>query len=228
MPKLHRKSTWLIGTVAVVFSLLVTVVASAAANDSFTDIDEDTTHYEEINYLYSEEIIGGFPDDTFRPGNNITRIDAAVMVYRALGLEPGDIESLTFEDIPERDTDETKEAVAALSEADIINGYSDEEFGATDQISRGQVAKIIVEAYDIPLDVEDQGFNDIELSSILADYINALAAAGITDGYPSGDFGVNDPIKRGDFSAFLTRAIDPALGQDEEEEEEAPQVISIE
>ncbi len=50
-------------------------------------------------------------------------------------------------------------------------------------------------------------FSDVPTTSALFQFVEALHAAGITNGYPDGRFGVNDPITRGQMAVFLSVAL---------------------
>jgi hypothetical protein len=50
-------------------------------------------------------------------------------------------------------------------------------------------------------------FPDVPTSHPFFQYVEALYAAGITAGYGNGNFGVNDPITRGQMAVFLAKAL---------------------
>lgn len=50
-------------------------------------------------------------------------------------------------------------------------------------------------------------FTDVQTSHPFFQFVEALAAAGITAGYPDGRFGVDDPITRGQMAVFLSKAL---------------------
>ncbi len=50
-------------------------------------------------------------------------------------------------------------------------------------------------------------FSDVPTSHPFFKFVEALHAAGITNGYPDGRFGVNDPITRGQMAVFLSAAL---------------------
>lgn len=50
-------------------------------------------------------------------------------------------------------------------------------------------------------------FTDVPITDPFFQYVEALAAAGITAGYPDGRYGVNDPITRGQMAVFLAKAL---------------------
>lgn len=50
----------------------------------FSDVPEEHTHFEAINRLAADGIIGGFPDGTFKPGEPVTRAQLATIISRVL------------------------------------------------------------------------------------------------------------------------------------------------
>ncbi len=50
-------------------------------------------------------------------------------------------------------------------------------------------------------------FKDVPTSHPFFKFVEALHAAGITNGYPDGRFGVNDPITRGQMAVYLSSAL---------------------
>ena len=56
-------------------------------DDYFTDISDHWAR-ESINAAYEDGIVSGFPDNTFRPDQNITRAEAVAIVNRTVGRKP--------------------------------------------------------------------------------------------------------------------------------------------
>ncbi|WP_158737028.1 S-layer homology domain-containing protein [Alteribacillus sp. YIM 98480] len=75
--------------------------AAAFANERFTDIDSDYWANEEITYLEERNIIGGYPNGEFQPGEKVTRSQAALMIAEALELDTDNRPSPAFEDVDE-------------------------------------------------------------------------------------------------------------------------------
>ena len=50
-------------------------------------------------------------------------------------------------------------------------------------------------------------FPDVPTNHLFFQYVEALYAAGITAGYGNGNYGVNDPISRGQMAVFLAKAL---------------------
>src|SRR5690554_940087 len=53
----------------------------------FDDVTNTHWAYDHIKDLSDKSIINGYTDGTFRPGESVTRAQAAVMIVNALGLD---------------------------------------------------------------------------------------------------------------------------------------------
>lgn len=86
-------------------------------------------------------IINGVDNNTFGVGEKLTRQDMAVMVYRIFGdkISTGNMEFTDAQDISEY----AKQAVAALANDGVINGFEDGEFKPFETARRSQCAKLI-------------------------------------------------------------------------------------
>ncbi|SDJ27664.1 S-layer homology domain-containing protein [Salimicrobium halophilum] len=175
------------------------------AADSFPDVAEDMTHYEAINALYQDEIIMGFEDGSYHPYESLTRIQAALMLERAKGLESDGEISYDFEDVPGG----YESTVDAVYDAEYFQGSVDGDFDPYEELTREQMAVVLTKAYDLPVgeDVPESDFTDRGESALTQDYIDAVANAGVASGFPDGSFGVGEEIKRMDFAAMLYAAM---------------------
>lgn len=79
----------------------------------------------------------------FKPDNAITREDAALIIFRALGIENGG--EIAFSDA-ENISDYAKDAVAAMAEKGYINGMGDGSFAPKNTLTRAQAAQLIYNA----------------------------------------------------------------------------------
>ena len=105
-----------------------------------TDI---TGHWAEtaIRSLVGTGAVSGYPDGAFRPDNTITRAEFATALAKAFNLPDG--EGKVFEDTAGH---WAKDYIAAAYAAGIIEGYSQQQFGPDDLITREQMAIMIVKA----------------------------------------------------------------------------------
>lgn len=112
----------------------------------FSDVKEDSWAKLYIAAAVDNGIVSGITEDTFGLGNEISRRDTAVMLYRAIGAmqkEMPEIIVYTFSDVPEGDYGFT--AINALFNCGIINGTSLETFSPDNVLTRAQAAKMIYE-----------------------------------------------------------------------------------
>ena len=68
--------------VKVLYNLETAVNTKSTASDLFTDVPDGLWYTECINWAASNQLIGGYPDHTFRPNNAITRQEMMVILYR--------------------------------------------------------------------------------------------------------------------------------------------------
>lgn len=122
---------------------------------AFTDVPPRAAKI--ISALKHYGIINGKSETKFAPDLQITRGEAAIMLYNAHKDIFPPIEELDnrlmFTDVSDR----YKEAVHVLSEAGIIKGKSNNKFGTSESLTRGQLALLIerIYYYEGPLGAED-------------------------------------------------------------------------
>ena len=88
-------------------------------------------------------IIGGYTDGTFKPDQNLTRVQAATIIVRALGLKTEEV--APFGDVGNY-ADKTKADINAAYKYGIIKGNKG-NFNPTDLVTRAQLALMIERAY---------------------------------------------------------------------------------
>ena len=168
-PTLNKFVAATISMAMVSFSLTTT-----ASAESFSDIS-NSTHREAILKLTAQGIIKGYPDGTFKPYQPITRGDAAVMIARVHGLLNGqNIPSTTFKDL-QTVNPTTREAIAKLSALGMISGYSDESYKPLETVTRGQMAKMIVKAFNLQIMDGNLPFPDVDPEAVLSGYVATIA-----------------------------------------------------
>ncbi|NOP79133.1 S-layer homology domain-containing protein [Bacillus paranthracis] len=112
--------------------------------------------------------------------------------------------TLGFKDVPENHW--SYQAIMDLKEKNIVAGYGNGMFGFGDNITRGQVARLIY-AYLKPVDElnTQNPFTDIE-EHMFKKEILALNKAGIMNGFGDGKFGPDNVLTREQLAVVLTKA----------------------
>jgi hypothetical protein len=180
-----------------------TLVASAvtpAFAASFTDVSD--RYKEAVDYLVEQKITNGISETTFGTNQTIKRVDAAVLIAKALDLDVENAKDAGFKDVPAR----AVSYVNALKEEGIINGKTATSFGSAQNITRGEMALIIANAYNLEGNKANLKFTDV--SDRYDEAVAALVDNKITFGKTETQFGTSASVTRGEFALFLHRLAD--------------------
>lgn len=185
-------------------SLAFVLPVSAAS-----DVPEKHPFFEEIDYLVNKGIIRGYPDGTIRPDEVVTRAEATVMIGRLKGQNETQ-QATPFSDVPAGHY--ASGYIAESAEAKYIIGYEDGTFRPENSVIRGDMALIVERVFDLAFGFPS--FTDVPENAYYAEAISKMAAANITIGYPDKTFRPRTEVTRGQFAAFLARALEPEFKND--------------
>jgi hypothetical protein len=133
-------------------------IAETTTAVSFSDI---SGHWAEANIrqAVSSGIVNGYLDDTFKPGNTVTRAEFSVMLMNAWKAQ-GEGSELTFTDSAKIGA-WARKAVAQAVQAGIIAGFTDGTFGPKVEITRAEMATMVAKALGQPIEPSaTTGFTD--------------------------------------------------------------------
>ena len=124
-------------------------IPMGGSGSSFSDVPADRWSYSYVSAAAAAGIVTGVSDTEFAPEANITRQDAAVMLYRALQYKGNTLSvgELTFTD-GSSIAEYARDAVSALSAVGVINGMDDGSFAPDGITSRAQAAVMIYRVVD--------------------------------------------------------------------------------
>lgn len=183
----------------------VVAVPTTEAAQVFPDVPTTHGHFETINELAERNIVQGFPDGTFKPGQAVTRGQAAKMIAGILGLDTVNVENPNFKDI--KTSFQYYGAIAALVDEGIIDGYEDGTYRPDATLTRGHMAKILTRAFKLEKDENVAPFTDIALSEYRND-IEALYDHGVTVGTTPTTYSPRENVTRAQLASFIIRAED--------------------
>ena len=106
----------------------------------FTDVGRFDPFFEAVKYVYDHGIFKGTGDTIFDPEVVMNRAMLVTVLWRMEG-EPAAETPAAFADVPEGEW--YTDAVAWAYENGIVNGYSEEEFGPLDDLTREQILTIL-------------------------------------------------------------------------------------
>ncbi len=150
--------------------------------------DEETGEYIEVQFA--------------RPEQKITRAEFATLLYQALNYEPEGQAAFTDE-IPFW----AREAISALASKGIIKGYQDGTFKANKNISRAEIATMLVKALNDQKQQTGRNFPDVPSRHWAHGYIQKASAMGIINGLPNGNFAPDRSAKRAEVMVMLYQFI---------------------
>jgi len=169
----------------------------------FTDIAKTHIYYDILHQMRDQGIITGYDNGTFKPDAKITRQHAAVLIQRATSLTPK-VAYVQYKDISI--SHPYFEAIKQLQQTGVIKADAKGNFNATKDLTRGEMALILANAFKLEAKAEHP-FNDVSKTSDEGKAIAALYEAGITTGYDNGTFKPNESLSRAHYAVFLYRAL---------------------
>ncbi|MBM7609081.1 ABC-type transporter Mla subunit MlaD [Lysinibacillus composti] len=175
-------------------------VSAEAKGKGFKDVPNNVDYYHTVQKLVNFKIIGGYSDGTFKPGNYVTRGQAASMIARILGVDLKNVKDPGFKDVSTAYTHYP--AIAKLTEVGIFD--ANEKFNPNRQLTRAEMADILVNAFKLE-SVVLQSYDDVNKDSDYYQVIGTIGALDITRNV--GKFRPEDGVKRANFAVFIERVI---------------------
>ncbi|MGH0858521.1 S-layer homology domain-containing protein [Bacillus pacificus] len=135
----------------------------------------------------------------------LTIMGTSLLGAGAFTAKADNTDSLKFSDVPANHW--STKAIYDLTNRKVVQGYGNNIFGFGDNVTRGQVARMIY-MYVKPADADasfKNPFTDIR-GHLFEKEIRALAKAGLVNGYGEGKFGPDDVLTREQMAQVLTNA----------------------
>jgi hypothetical protein len=156
--------------------------------------------YADILWAAQQGITLGCGSGKFCPGAGVTREQMASFLARALDLPSSATDYFTDDESSPHEAD-----INAVAAAGITGGCGGERYCPRSTVTREQMASFLARGLGLPATGTDY-FTDDESSPHEAD-INAVAAAGITNGCTGSAYCPRATVTREQMTAFLHRAL---------------------
>jgi len=207
---MKRFMLFLIAAILLFTCIPVNAVAGQAyIKHQFSDVRETDWFYPTVSKLVEKGYIGGYPDMTFKPQNNIRVSEFTKILISAIGYQV-DVSKGRYW------------AEGYINKAKELGIIKDGEFNDYERyITRGEMARMIalagesVKEKGISLDVPE---NYKEYASLITDYSTLnpdsqdialkIFVSGIITGFPDGSFGFNKNATRAEACAILMRFLE--------------------
>ncbi|MDZ8050068.1 MAG: S-layer homology domain-containing protein [Aulosira sp. ZfuVER01] len=189
---------------------------------NFTDVKPDYWAASAILRAANMGFISGFPDGTFRPGQNLTRIQAIVSIVNGLKWSGGNPNVLSvYRDRAQIPSYATNAVAIATQKLLVVNYPKTEQLEPLRDITRAEVAAIIYQAlvaigqekaipspYIVNPDIDLPSFSDLKGHWAEA-FIRALVSMGLTTGFADGSYQPDKPMTRAQYAALVAGAFNP-------------------
>lgn len=164
----------------------------------FRDVPENHSNYKAITFVKNEGIVKGYSDGTYKPSQTINRAEfTKIIIGATLSVQESDTceDRDLFSDVSGEDWFATY--ICAAKTHAIIDGYPDGTFKPSGSVNFAEAAKIVVEAFNIPVSEEQS-------TVWWKPYVFALAQMG---GLPPSFSDPNQKLTRGDMAEIIYRVM---------------------
>ena len=197
--------------------LIVVQLVGVTPVNGATNLTDIKGHWAEsqIQALVEQATINGYPDNTFKPSNAISRAEFITVITKALNIKPmqqGDF------------TDTVSHWARTYIGGALDYGLIDSEdyyvaentynFLPDQGITRGEMAEIIVKALGQDYAARtytgtlDNFVDNASIETELLGYVSQASSLGIINGYPDGSFGPHKSATRAEACVMLIRMQD--------------------
>jgi hypothetical protein len=178
---------------------------SSLAAPAFTDISSSMFR-SEIQWMVSEGIAKGCTATRFCPERPITRGELASFMVRARNVPRA-----TRDFFRDDDNSVHEGAINAMAQAGLTGGCASDRYCPGRGLTREELASFLGRTFDLPSTTRD--FYADDTWTIHQQAINRATAAGVASGCGTLRFCPRAPVTRGQFAAFLYRAMENPLSK---------------
>lgn len=153
----------------------------------------------------NKSYIKGYSETKFKPEYNVKRSELSAMIARKLEYKE---ETANYTDVKDNATHWAAGSIGALSSRKILTGYSDGTFRPENNITRGELAQILNNAYEVStnkkLSTNSTNLSDIQNHWAKQSIMN-METIGILKGHNDGKFKPDDYLTREEAVASINR-----------------------
>jgi hypothetical protein len=190
--------------------------------DKFKDVKSDFWAAKAIASAADRGFLKGFPDGTFRPENNLTKIQALVSIVNGLNLSGGNPNVLmAYSDRVQIPSYATNAVTAATQKLLVVNYPQPDQLEPLRDITRAEVAVLMYQAlvatglenplpssYIVKPEIEIPSFSDI-VGHWAEPFIRALVSMNLTQGFADGTYQPDQAMTRAQYTALIAAAFNP-------------------
>ena len=203
---MKKKLLAILLTVCMVISMAP--AALAAETNPFTDVSVDDWYYDEVQYVYENDLMKGTSTTTFSPDVTVNRAMMVTILYRLEGA-PAVSTTGSFTDVPAGQY--YTDAVEWAKENKITAGYGGGLFGPNDLLTREQMATFFYryaefKGYDVSAAADLSDYTDLAtVGSYALDAFKWTNANGLIKGTTTTTLSPKGDATRGQLAVILYR-----------------------
>jgi hypothetical protein len=174
---------------------------------TFSDVPPSHWAWEHIERLYNAGLTSGYPDGSYRPASVLSRAEIAIFLLKGMNgpsyIAPA--VSPTFSDTAGH---WAVNWIEALKTTGVTSGYPNGTYRPDNLVTRAELAIFLLKAINGPTyapPTTSPTFSDTS-NHWAANWIEALRAANIADGYPDGTYRPANYVTRAEMAVFLVKA----------------------
>lgn len=222
-PKKYQKFVATAATATLVAAAIVPTASAAGFNDT-SNYDKETLA--ELDRAVELGFVKGFENGDFKPADYVTRGQVAKILARHIAAEEGydtDLNGLKeyveefeitdgFSDVSEKRDSELYFASLIVKDAEVFTGNEKNQLLPEKNITRQQMAKVLVNAFGLEGTDEEVEISDLDKATKeFQEYIVILAQNGVTKANP---YKPGEAVKRIQMASFSVRAYDASPAAD--------------
>ncbi|MEC1375869.1 S-layer homology domain-containing protein [Heyndrickxia oleronia] len=212
MKKFLKFSSLFVAGICLFNLFLFEHVQAATKSYTISDMRSGSSGFDEISDFLASDTIDGFVDPktgamSFKPNQNVTRAQFAKLLLNAMGIQPQKEKQKFSDVIPSQ---WYADYVNTASELGIILGNTDGTFKPDNNITRGQIAAMLVRAFNGTVSfpkTTNQSFSDVSSKTTFVNEINQAASLKIIRGFEDGSFKPENPATRGQAVVMIYRTL---------------------
>jgi spore germination protein YaaH len=169
----------------------------------FVDVPPGYWGETDIYFVSQKGWMQGTTSTKFSPGTSLTRAQGAVILVRALGKEDLEPEEYRFADLSGHWAQKEIEVARQLG---YLDGKKPNRFDPNAPLTREQLAKILFNIFDYPINKEARNpFSDVSSTSWSYEPVVAIYQQGYIGGYEDGTFRPLNKSTRAQMAALMDR-----------------------
>lgn len=189
--------------------------AGSVPEDALSDVAAGSAHETAVDCIVWWQIAKGVSRSSYAPELAIERAQMATFLANLITKSGGTLPEPSSDRFSDDNDSVHEDNINRLAEAGVVEGLADGGYGPTLVVSRGQMATLLVAAYDErarqaaepPLPAGPDAFAD-DNGTTHEKSIDKAAAAGIAAGTASGEYAERSPVQRDQMASFVARTLD--------------------